>query len=91
MSQSWPLVLSRGELTLRPLRYRDRNRWLEIRRLNRDWLKPWEATSPFHSEKDLPSFFEMVNFHNREGRAGRALTLALWRGHELIEIGRAHV
>lgn len=84
MSQSWPLILSRGELTLRPLRYRDRNRWLEIRRFNRDWLKPWEATSPFHSEKDLPSFFEMVNFHNREGRAGRALTLALWRGHELI-------
>ena len=84
MSQSWPLILSTKELMLRPLRYRDRGNWLEVRRLNREWLKPWEATSPFHTENDLPSYFEMVNFHNREGRAGRALTLAIWKEKELI-------
>ena len=84
MSKSWPLILTTKELMLRPLRYRDRKHWLEIRRFNRDWLKPWEATSPFHNEKDLPSFFEMVNFHNREGRAGRALTFAIWKEKELI-------
>lgn len=91
---SWPITLhllvpTTGELreqeiTLRPLRYRDRNKWLQVRMVNRDWLKQWEATSPFHSERDLPSYFEMVNFHNREGRAGRAISLGMWFGSNLI-------
>ena len=81
----WPLVLAEGELTLRPLRIRDRGAWLSVRRKNREWLTPWEATSPISEEnRNLPTFFEMVQFHNREGRAGRSISLAIWFNRELI-------
>lgn len=84
MSPDWPVALNIGELTLKPLRFRDRKQWLQVRARNREWLKPWDATSPFHSERDLPNYFEMVRFHNREGRAGRALTLTIWLEAEII-------
>ena len=81
----WPLVLVEGELTLRPLRIRDRRAWLSVRRKNREWLTPWEATSPISEEnRNLPTFIEMVQFHNREGRAGRSISLAIWFNRELI-------
>jgi len=81
----WPLVLAEGELTLRPLRIRDRGAWLSVRRKNREWLTPWEATSPISEEnRNLPTFIEMVQFHNREGRAGRSISLAIWFNRELI-------
>ncbi len=81
----WPLVLSEGDLTLRPLRFRDRSVWLDVRRRNREWLTPWEATSPIADEnKNLPTFFEMVKYHQREGRAGRSLSLAIWFHNQLI-------
>ena len=84
MPRTWPIILGAGDLTLRPLRFRDRKKWLEARFTNRAWLKSWEATSPFHSEKDLPTFYQMVRYHHKEGRAGRALTFAMWKGPELI-------
>jgi ribosomal-protein-alanine N-acetyltransferase len=78
----WPLILRSENLTLRPLRLRDRAQWDQLRSENLDWLSPWEATLPqIQSEGDthkLPSFFAMVSSHNREGRAGRSLTLAIW-------------
>jgi ribosomal-protein-alanine N-acetyltransferase len=82
---SWPLILNDGELTLRPLRFKDRGKWLAVRKKNRSWLSPWEATSPLATEnRELPSFFEMVLHHGREGRAGRSLTLAIWFDQELV-------
>ena len=81
----WPLVLVEGELTLRPLRIRDRGAWLSVRRKNREWLNKWEATSPIPEEnRNLPTFIEMVQFHSREGRAGRSLSLAIWFNSVLI-------
>ena len=81
----WPLVLTDGDLTLRPLRYRDRGAWLATRRANREWLTPWEATSPITEEnRNLPTFFEMVKYHHQEGRAGRSLSLAIWYDSSLI-------
>ena len=78
----WPLVLTSNDIILRPLRLRDRNQWDQVRAINRDWLSPWEATRPLvpgeDSETDLPSYFQMVTSHNREGRAERALTLSIW-------------
>ena len=44
--QSWPVVLKSNELTLRPLRFRDRAKWFAVRAENREWLTPWEATLP---------------------------------------------
>ena len=82
---AWPIVLSEGELTLRPLRFRDRRAWLDVRVRNREWLEPWEATSPILAErKTPPTYVEMINFNNREGRAGRIYSFAIWFHGELI-------
>jgi len=61
MSENWPVFLNSGELILKPLRWRDRNRWLKVRNENRDWLDEWEATLPQVEEEvnsnKLPTFF----------------------------------
>jgi len=90
--QTWPVVLLTNELTLRPLRLRDRAKWFAVRAENREWLTPWEATLPKVPEhidggellSNRPSFFEMVRNHNREGRSGRSISLAIWQGPNLI-------
>ena len=59
---------------------------------NREWLTPWEATLPKVPEhidggellSNRPSFLEMVRIHNREGRSGRSISLAIWQGPNLI-------
>lgn len=68
----WPVQLSWGDLTLRPLTLRDRGQWDEVRWANREWLGPWEATNPEPSEGP-PSFGRFVRFQNREARQGRSL------------------
>lgn len=83
--QNWPTILKDEQITLRPLRLRDRRAWLSIRKSNRTWLSQWEATSPIEQEnQSLPSYFGMVNHHKVEGRAGRSLTLAIWFEKDLI-------
>ena len=82
---NWPILLKEGEITLQPLRLRDRRAWLDLRNRNREWLKPWEATSPLIEEqKTLPTYVEMVNFHKREGKAGRSYSFAIWFHNQLI-------
>jgi [ribosomal protein S5]-alanine N-acetyltransferase len=84
----WPVVLTSDEVTLRPLRLRDRRKWDEVRAVNRDWLAPWEATRPTlpgaSGDPGLPSFFQMVASHNREGRAQRSLSMAIWYQGNLV-------
>jgi len=78
----WPVVIKFGSLELRPLRIRDRRQWNRVRNTNRDWLKTWEATLPRIPGEDdktnLPSYFQMINAYNREGRAQRSISLAIW-------------
>lgn len=80
-ANSWPLILRAGDLTLRPLRLRDRRMWDRVRESNREWLANWEATRPQvpgeDSARKLPTFSQMVRAHNEEGRAGRSLNLAI--------------
>lgn len=45
MRQATP-VLERDGVRLRMLTPRDEREWLELRARNRDWLRPWEATTP---------------------------------------------
>lgn len=90
--QNWPVVLLTNDLTLRPLRWRDRAKWFAVRAENRDWLTPWDATLPKVPDhidggelaSKRPSFIEMVRIHNREGRSGRTISLAIWQGPNLI-------
>ena len=51
---SWPVTLYGTEIHLKPLRFRDRKKWLEVRAHNREWLSPWEATLPFTHEMADP-------------------------------------
>ena len=84
----WPLVLKSNGVILRPLRLRDRAKWDEVRAANRDWLAPWEATRPTipgdKEDSELPSYFQMVASHNREGRAKRSLSLSIWYENSLV-------
>jgi [ribosomal protein S5]-alanine N-acetyltransferase len=88
MTPAWPVELQDKEVGLRPLRRRDRRRWIEVRQRNREWLSPWEATNPMVSEEDgfgldgRLSYLGMVAAYQREARAGRMLPFVVtYRGH----------
>jgi ribosomal-protein-alanine N-acetyltransferase len=87
MKSSWPIEIKGHEITLHPLRFRDRTQWNRVRAENRDWLSPWEATIPQSGEESynqLPSFFEMVKILNTEARNGRSFSFAIWHQSQLI-------
>jgi ribosomal-protein-alanine N-acetyltransferase len=89
-SHQWPILLSDGELELRPLRLRDRLKWNRVRQKNREWLQQWEATLPTVTvgpsalAPQLPSFFSMITTFNREARNGRSFSFVIWKGPNLI-------
>ena len=76
----WPATLTDGDVTLRPLRMRDASAWMESRRRNIEWLRPWEATPP-----NGPSMFgvsgtvftTMTRRLRADARAGRALPFVI--------------
>lgn len=77
---TWPVTLTDGDITLRPLRYRDARAWRDIRTRNRKWLAPWEATLPAEasSSVEIPtSFGQMVRRNRREAAMGRMLPWAI--------------
>ena len=84
----WPVVLEDSGVILRPLRFRDRAAWDEVRAVNSEWLNPWEATLPHvpgeSVQRKLPTFFQKVVSHNREGRALRSLNLSIWYKGALV-------
>jgi len=87
MKSSWPIEIKGHDISLRPLRFRDRKRWNQVRAENRDWRSPWEATIPLISQEiyaELPSFFGMVKILNHEARNGRSLSFAIWHQSQLI-------
>jgi ribosomal-protein-alanine N-acetyltransferase len=78
-SSKWPIQLNERELLLRPLRYRDKKTWDRVRLANREWLAPWEATRPeVESNYPLPSYFEMVRIHRRDGKGLYSISLGIW-------------
>lgn len=73
------MIIKSGDLTLRLLRLKDRTVWEEVRRVNREWLSPWEATRPeIDSDIPLPSYFSMVRQGRRDARDLRSLSLGIW-------------
>ncbi len=79
MNHQWPTSIKNGDVLLKPLRFRDKNEWDSIRRVNREWLTPWEATRPLiDSDRPLPTFLGMVRQANRDGRDLRALNFGIW-------------
>ena len=86
------MALVGSEVTLRPIRYRDRSEWNRVRAENREWLTPWEATLPhipsdspaYESSTDRPSFFQMVTLLRREARTGRSYSFLIWHHKNLV-------
>lgn len=75
MTRGWPVTLDHPPVRLRPLRVSDVSAWEEVQVRNREWLAPWEATSP--DETVAPSFATVVRSFRREARAGRMLPLVV--------------
>jgi len=72
----WPAVLTDGDVTLRPLRMRDGPAWMESRRHNVEWLRPWEATPPTGQPifgMSASVFTAMTRRLRSDARHGRAL------------------
>jgi [ribosomal protein S5]-alanine N-acetyltransferase len=78
--QRWPVTLTEGDISLRPLKQSDARRWREVRQRNLDWLRPWEATLPPEAQNEgdaIPTFGMMVRRLKREARESRTLPWAL--------------
>ncbi|MCE1177908.1 MAG: GNAT family N-acetyltransferase [Micrococcales bacterium] len=78
---AWPVQLRgatpAGELVvLRELRRADKDRYLRMRVANREWLDPWEATSPAPQQHPT-SYAEMLRHYRREARAGRMMPFGI--------------
>ncbi|GAB3714814.1 GNAT family N-acetyltransferase [Mariniluteicoccus flavus] len=79
----WPVVLRHGGVVLRPLKASDAREWERVRRDNRDWLHPWEATVPPGGEPGPASFRALVRLLNGQAKEGRSLPwLVCWDSSE---------
>lgn len=73
----WPVRLTHGELTLRPLQVRDAVAWREVRGRNNDWLKQWDATLPPNADQKASSFAQLVRRLRKMARQGAAMPFAI--------------
>jgi ribosomal-protein-alanine N-acetyltransferase len=68
----WPVTLECGDLILRPIRYRDKKEWMQVRSRNSEWLAPWEASNPAPGGA-LPDYRQMVRSLKFQAAQGTAL------------------
>ena len=80
---AWPVELSHGKVTLRPLRLRDARDWRATRLRNRAWLEQWEGAAPsaprvsWDSRHSTAVFATVVRSHRKQGRAGTGMGFAV--------------
>ena len=75
-SAIWPVTLECGDVGLRPIRYRDRREWTDLRMRNAKWMAPWEASNPLPGG-ELPSYAAMVRSLNQQARQDSALPFVI--------------
>lgn len=73
VSSFWPVRLSHGAVTLRPLRRRDEADWARIRERSVTWFRPWDSTRPPEATESGMTFGQLVASFS--GRARRGLML----------------
>ena len=76
-STRWPVTLRAGAVVLRALARWDELDWDAIRRVNRKWLEPWDATIPPEAGPNTLTFLGMLKNQREMGRQGRGLPWAL--------------
>lgn len=69
----WPVTLSQGGVTLRPIELSDAPAWRDARNRNAAWLKPWDATVPPGSPCRPASFRGMVKRLSKLARTDLAM------------------
>jgi ribosomal-protein-alanine N-acetyltransferase len=84
MARGWPVVLTEGNVTLRPLRRSDARAWLALRGDNASWLEPWDATSPVPVAGPRPTFGAFVRSLTAQARSGVTLPFAVEYAGELV-------
>jgi ribosomal-protein-alanine N-acetyltransferase len=72
----WPVTLECDDLVLRPIRYRDKKEWTEVRSRNSEWLAPWEASNP-DPRGGLPDYRQMVRSLNAQAAQATALPFVI--------------
>jgi hypothetical protein len=77
MSLGWPVTLQYGDVTLRPLAYRDARAWRAVRRRNAAWLIPWDATVPPGGNERPATFRTLVTRLHRHARHGSCMPFAI--------------
>ena len=77
MSPGWPATLQYGDVTLRPLAYRDARAWRAVRRRNAAWLIPWDATVPPGGSERPATFRSLVARLRRQARQGTCMPFAV--------------
>ena len=77
MTGRWPVWLTTGEVTLRPLAPRDGAAWRDARGRNAAWLRPWDATVPPGADGRPASFRSLVRRLNRQAREGTTMPFAI--------------
>lgn len=81
MTPGWPATLQHGSVGLRPVRLRDASTWSRLRRENRDWLKPWDATLPPEAGPPATSTRAVITSQRRRARKGQSMPFAVtWDG-----------
>ncbi|MGH3658661.1 MAG: GNAT family N-acetyltransferase [Micromonosporaceae bacterium] len=82
----WPAILADGPVTLRPYQRGDALTWSEIRRANRDWLRPWEPNPPQSwEEANSPAVFRaLLRELKRSGRHGTSMPWAVCYENRLV-------
>lgn len=73
----WPVTLTHGEVTLRPLAQSDSDAWRDARMRNADWLRPWDATVPPGVSGRPASFRAMVRRLSRLAKDDQAMPFAV--------------
>ncbi len=81
--RSLPL-LSDGEVTVRPLRRSDESAWMRVRQANREWLRPWEATTPANVPQEAVTFAGFVRKERRAWKRGEAFGGVILVNDELV-------
>lgn len=84
MATGWPVVLTEGNVRLRPLRRTDAQAWLALRAQNASWLEPWDATSPLPLTGPRPTFGQFVRSLSAQARTGSTLPFAVEYAGELV-------
>lgn len=74
-------------MRLRPLRWRDRRRWVAVRQANVDWLRRWEASPPdgvATVQTSTATFVAMIRRLRADARRGGGLPFVVELDRRLV-------